>query len=336
MGFHLLCSYGSSLLRRWQATLGILVTIAASLVIATPGVAAAAKYHVPYGNEALAEFFGRELLAPTDVVGANNGCKPSNAHPYPIVLVHGTGANEGSSWVSIAPLLANEGYCVYAFNYGADTVSLGFLDGINHIAKSAGELSSFVNTVLSETKASKVDLVGHSQGGMMPNYYIHFLGGASKVNELIGLAPSNHGSTLDGLTGLLTFLKEIPGVGVVIDGLEGSLETLAPAFPEQEENSAFMKTLFGSGEPLSSSVRYVVIESSHDEIVTPYTNAFLHAGSTGASVTNILIQEQCPSDPVGHIGMIWDSPVLQNILNQLGSSPKAGFKATCTNYGLSL
>jgi hypothetical protein len=125
-------------------------------------------------------------------------------------------------------------------------------------------------------------------------------------------------------------------VGLVIEGIEGALESLAPAFPEQEENSAFMKTLFGSGEPLSSKVRYVVIESSHDEIVTPYTNAFLHAGSTGASVTNILIQEQCPADPVGHIGMIWDSPVLQNILNQLSAAPSSSFKATCTNYGLSL
>jgi len=322
--------------RSWLAALCALVAIAASLAITAPGVAGAASYHVPYGNEALAEFFGRELLAPTDVVGANNNCKPSSAHPYPIVLVHGTGANEGSSWVSIAPLLANEGYCVYAFNYGADTVSLGFLDGINHITKSAEELSTFVNTVLSTTKAAKVDLVGHSQGGMMPNYYIHFLGGAAKVNELIGLAPSNHGSTLDSLVGLLTFLKEIPGVGLVVDGLEGSLETLAPAFPEQEEGSAFMKKLYGSGEPLSSKVRYVVIESSHDEIVTPYTNAFLHAEGTGASVTDILIQEQCPSDPVGHIGMIWDSPVLQNILNQLSASPKPSFKATCTNYGFSL
>ena len=32
---------------------------------------------------------------------------------------------------------------------------------------------------------------------MMPNYYIKFLGGAAKVNELIGLAPSNHGTTLE-------------------------------------------------------------------------------------------------------------------------------------------
>ena len=35
---------------------------------------------------------------------------------------------------------------------------------------------------------------GHSQGGMMPRYYLKFLGGASKVDDLVGLAPSNHGT----------------------------------------------------------------------------------------------------------------------------------------------
>ncbi len=77
-------------------------------------------------------------------------------------------------------------------------------------------------------------------------------------------------------------------------------------------------------------MRYVVIESTHDEIVTPYTNAFLNA----PGVVHITVPNQCPSDPVGHIGMASDSPVLQNVLNQLSSSPNESFKATCSNYGL--
>lgn len=35
-----------------------------------------------------------------------------------MVLVHATFADEGSNWVTLAPLLANNGYCVYGFNYG--------------------------------------------------------------------------------------------------------------------------------------------------------------------------------------------------------------------------
>jgi len=309
----------------------MLAAMVAALVGAVAPAVASAKYSVPYGNSALAEAIWRETWEPETVTGANNNCKPSSAHPYPVVLVHATLADEGSNWVTLAPLLANEGYCVYAFNYGATIASLELwpligprIDGIGHIEKSAEELSSFVNNVLSKTKASKVDLVGHSQGGMMPNYYIKYLGGSSKVNELIGLAPSNHGTTLDGIT---KFVEQFPFAAELINGL---IEFLgAPALAEQEETSAFNKKLFGSGEPVVSGVKYVVIETDHDEVVTPYTHAFL----SGSNVTNILIQEQCPSDPVAHIGMFDDSPSLQNVLNQLSASPNPSFKATCTNYG---
>ncbi|MGO8906168.1 MAG: esterase/lipase family protein [Solirubrobacteraceae bacterium] len=309
----------------------MVATVAAVLMFVAAPATASAKYSVPYGNSALGDAIWNETWAPESVEGANNNCKPSSAHPYPVVLVHATLADEGSNWVTLAPLLANEGYCVYAFNYGATLASFEVwpfigprIDGLGHIEKSAEELRSFVNSVISKTKASKVDLVGHSQGGMMPNYYIKFLGGASKVNELIGLAPSNHGTTLDGLA---TLVEKFPFATEIVTGL---LEFLgAPSLTEQAAGSAFNKKLFGSGEPVVEGVRYVVIETEHDEVVTPYTNAFL----SGSNVTNILVQSQCPADPVAHIGMFDDSPALQNVLNQLSSSPNPSFKASCSNYG---
>jgi hypothetical protein len=304
----------------------------AVLVAVVAPATAGATYSVPYGSSALASAIWHETWEPESVQGSNNNCKPTTAHPYPVVLVHATLADEGSNWVTLAPLLANEGYCVYSFNYGETAASLpiipfitpGRIDGLNHIEKSAEELKSFVSKVLSKSGASKVDLVGHSQGGMMPNYYIKFLGGEAKVNELIGLAPSNHGTTLSGLTELL---EVFPFASEFTTGL---LEFFgAPSLPEQEETSAFIKKLFGSGDPVEPGVRYAVIETNHDEVVTPYTHAFL----SGSNVTNITIQSQCPSDPVAHIGMFDDSPSLQNVLNQLSSSPNPSFKANCTNYG---
>ena len=51
--------------------------------------------------------------------GADNfSCQPSAAHPYPVVLVNGTFANMNSNWRAASPLLADNGYCVFAFNYG--------------------------------------------------------------------------------------------------------------------------------------------------------------------------------------------------------------------------
>jgi triacylglycerol esterase/lipase EstA (alpha/beta hydrolase family) len=305
-----------------------LVLAAVALVAfgAVYSASASASLYVPYGSEAVVEAAWNETWDPTALSGGNNNCKPSSAHPYPVVLVHGTFADEGSNWVTLAPLLANNGYCVYAFNYGETFLSglLGSIDGLGNIEQSAEELSSFVSKVLTKTGAKQVDIVGHSQGGMMPGYYLRFLGGASKVNTLIGLAPSNHGTTLDGLT---TLIEEFPFATLLVPSFLDAIG--APSLAQQEQGSAFQKKLFGSGDTVAGP-RYVVIESTHDEVVTPYTNAFL----SGSNVTNITIQNQCPKDPVGHIGMFEDSPVLQNVLNQLSSSPNGSFSATCSKYGL--
>ncbi len=313
------------MLRSLKLLAPALGAIAALALTAPAGAGAALPVH--YGATASGESLFAEIYTPTFVSGANNGCRPSSAHPYPVVLVHATLADEGANWVSLAPLLANNGYCVYAFNYGETVLSdFGRIDALGNIERSAEELSSFVNHVLSVTGASKVDLVGHSQGGMMPNYYIHFLGGGSKVNELIGLAPSNHGTNEDGLVELLQRFPWAQGLASLIEFVG------APSLVQQEFNSSFITKLFGSGEPLASGVKYVVIETSHDEVVTPYTNAFLH----GSNVTNILLQEQCPTDPVAHIGMASDSPALQNVLNWLSASPNTSFKAKCENFGIAL
>lgn len=277
---------------------------------------------VLYGTAALLDFTYHELFAPTSVAGANDGCRPDRAHPYPVVLVHGTAEDEGSNWVSLAPLLADNGYCVYTLNYGETSVSDGDrFDALGDIPTSASRLATFIDQVLAETGASQVDIVGHSQGGMMPGYYIKFLGGAAKVHTLIGLAPSNHGTTVDGLESLLT---STPGV-------DSLLASDAPSVSEQLEGSAFMTNLFAGGDTVPGP-RYVVIESTHDEIVTPYTNAFL----TGPRVTNILIQDQCPTDPVEHIGISEDSPALHDVLNQLSARPDPSFEPRCNDFGAAL
>ena len=74
-----------------------------------------------------------------------------------------------------------------------------------------------------------------------------------------------------------------------------------------------------------------MIETKYDKVVTPYTNAFL----TGANVRNILVQDKCPNDTVGHIGMFNDYPTMQMVLNALGANSST-FQPVCSNYGLPL
>jgi triacylglycerol esterase/lipase EstA (alpha/beta hydrolase family) len=231
-----------------------------------------------------------------------------------VVLVHGTLANMDDNWQAASPILANHGYCVFAFNYGGASPTDDF-QGTGDIATSAGQLASFVNEVLAATGAPKVDLVGHSQGGMMPRYYINFLGGASKVDKLVALAPSNYGTTLDGLTAL----GETLGLLVPVNSV---LSTTCEACVQQEVGSSFLATL--NAEPTVSSVSYTVIETRDDEVVTPYTNAFLPAGP---NVTNITLQNQCPLDGSDHLEIASDPVAMADMLNAL--DPAQPVKVPC-------
>jgi triacylglycerol esterase/lipase EstA (alpha/beta hydrolase family) len=303
---------------------GTMLAAATVAAVSLP-VSASAELHrrlpVPYGNAALADWIYSELFAPTAVPGANDGCMPSDEHPYPVVLVHGTAENEAADWASLAPLLANHGYCVYALNYGETSISLGDrIDAIGDIPTSASQLSAFIDRVLAETGAKQVDIVGHSQGGMMPNYYIKFLGGAAKVHTLIGLAPSNHGT--EGALEQLVTTTPLIDTFVAAD---------APAIFQQHVGSPFMTKLFADGDTVPGP-RYVVIESNQDEIVQPYTDAFLD----GPDVTNILLQDQCRADLSEHVGIDGDSPALQDVLNQLRARPDPEFRPRCVDFGASL
>jgi triacylglycerol esterase/lipase EstA (alpha/beta hydrolase family) len=112
--------------------------------------------------------------------GANLPCTPTAAHPYPVVLVHGTFGNRFDSWQLFSPALKAAGYCVYALDYGSyDGSGLAGIYGTGPIERSAQQLADFVRGVRAQTGAAKVDLVGHSQGGMMPRYFLKNLGGIS-------------------------------------------------------------------------------------------------------------------------------------------------------------
>ena len=280
-----------------------------SVVLATTLAAPAHASELPVNYDFIAGALATFNSPTTPPPGANDwSCRPSAAHPYPVVLVNGTFANMDDNWQAASPLLADSGYCVFAFNYGGATAD-DDVQGTGEIGASAGQLASFVNTVLAATGASQVDLVGHSQGGMMPRYYINFLGGAPKVNTFVALAPSNYGTTLDGLTEFASLL----GISSLVNS--GLSAADCEACVEQEQGSAFLANL--NVAPTAAGVRYTVIESRDDEVVTPYTNAFLPAA---ANVTNITVQNQCPLDGSDHLEIAADPIAMADMLNALDPS----------------
>ncbi len=149
-------------------SLASLIAITATAAGGLAGPAQAASASLPLGGEASAFLTSANpLFYGASPLGANVSCHPSAAHPYPVVLVEGTFASMYNSFEAISPDLINNGYCVYAFNYG-QTIPLSGFYAMGDIPASASQLAAEVNHVLAVTGASQVDLVGWSQGGMMP------------------------------------------------------------------------------------------------------------------------------------------------------------------------
>jgi hypothetical protein len=73
-----------------------------------------------------------------------------------------------------------------------------------------------------------------------------------------------------------------------------------------------LASLNAGGETVPG-VNYTVIESRDDEVVTPYTSAFL----TGSNVTNITVQNQCPLDQSDHLEIAADPIAMADMLNAL-------------------
>ncbi len=52
---------------------------------------------------------------------------------------------------------------------------------------------NWIDDILNNTGAEKVDIVAHSMGGFNSRYYIKFLGGLSKVDDFVSMGSPQHG-----------------------------------------------------------------------------------------------------------------------------------------------
>lgn len=249
-------------------------------------------------------FLGALAHPGTPPRGANDfGCRASG-DKLPVILVHGTYEHQGDNWAAMSPFLVNNGFCVFTFNYGGRAGDLFW--GYRSIADSAAELRTFVETVRAGTGSDRVDLVGHSQGGMMPRYYLKFLGGQGKVRNLVALGPSNHGTTLSGLADLAAAI-----------GVTGPIADLQPALIDQTIGSPFQRKLNSCPDGPDADIcpgdptKYTVIMERHDQVVTPYTNGFLHGAK------NITAGDECSLELAEHLGMTYSRNVAQMVLKAL-------------------
>ncbi|MGN6722877.1 MAG: lipase family alpha/beta hydrolase [Marmoricola sp.] len=174
----------------------------------------------------------------------------------------------------------------------------------------AGEYVVYAIRTMHRLTGRKVQIVGHSQGGMVPRWALRFWPDTRlMVDDVIGMAPSNHG-TVD------AYALCLPVTGC------------APAIWQQETNSHFYGAL-NSGAETFAGISYTNIYTVLDEVVVPNFNesgsSSLHTGA--GQIANISVQSVCPGHITDHLLIGISDPVafalVMDALNHVGPAQPA-------------
>jgi triacylglycerol esterase/lipase EstA (alpha/beta hydrolase family) len=257
--------------------------IAILVVAAGAGAASAQASYAPVTQR------GPKLTVPRKTLKAAVRCTPSvSTDPRePILLAPGTTLTpeENFSW--------NYERALNALGLPFCTVELPgkAMEDI----QVAGEYVVYALRTMSHfeghARARKVQIIGYSQGGMVPRWALRFWPDTRKlVDDDIGLDASNHGT--------ITAESSCQNEGC------------APAIWQQRDTSAFIAAL-NSYQETFPGISYTEIYTQEDEIVVPNTNeegsSSVHTG--GGQIANIAVQEVCAGHRSDHLAMGSYDPV---------------------------
>jgi pimeloyl-ACP methyl ester carboxylesterase len=252
--------------RTWW--IGLFVAIGLLLAPAAAGATTYAPVNRP----------GPKLSVPAAKLSAALQCDASlrgAAHP-PVLLVPGTTLNPTTDFsYGWEPALRQLGYPYCTIDLPGNAMA---------DSQTAGEYVVYAIRTMHTAYGKRIDIIGHSQGGMVPRWALRFWPDTrGMVDDLIGLSPSNHG-TLDAIP--------LCKVGC------------AASIWQQRSDAKFIAALNSRRETFAG-VSYTNVYTSTDEVVVPNfgpaASSSLHGG--GGAITNVAIQTVCPTDPTEHIGI---------------------------------
>ncbi len=213
-------------------------------------------------------------------------CPEGLTHPNkPVVLlVHGTATTATESWPW--------GFGLVLPKAGFDWCMVQLPDReMIDIQVSSQYVVQAVRTLYAKTR-HKVDLIGHSQGGLQVRWAVRWWPDVrAHVNDVVTLAGSNRG---------------------VATANAACNPDCAPAIWQQRQRSALTTALNRVWTPSGPS--YTAIYSLTDELIQPA--APVAAGSVEGA-RNILVQELCPGRYVGHIQAIDDAVYVSMALDAI-------------------
>ncbi len=260
--------------------------LVAAAVLALVPAAASAAYAPPSHPGPTLSVPAAKLAASLSCVGTLRG-----ASHAPVLLVPGTSLNPATDYgYGWEPALRKLGW-----PYCAVTLPGNAMGDI----QIAGEYVVNAIRTMHAAYDGRIDIVGHSQGGMVPRWALRFWPDTrAMVDDLVGLSPSNHGT---------------------LDAIPVCAASCAPAFWQQRSNAAFIAAL-NSAQETFPGISYTDIYTNTDEVVVPNfgpaASSSLSGG--GGAIANIAIQSVCPADVTEHLGVgIYDNTAYQLALDAL-------------------
>jgi triacylglycerol esterase/lipase EstA (alpha/beta hydrolase family) len=140
-----------------------------------------------------------------------------------------------------------------------------------------------VKAALAQTGCEKVDLVGHSMGGLVVRYYVEKLSGAASVNAAVTLGAPHQGSK------------------TAVFGITKSAEQFSP-------DSALITEL-NEAPPTGDAADMTSVWSDFDSVILPHESARLPEPYTSVKVGGL-----------GHVAMLFSGRVFDETLRAISTN----------------
>ena len=194
----------------------------------------------------------------------------------PVLLVHGTFATpeENWSWNYLNALPAA----------GYDVCTVRLPDRATGDIQVASEYVVYAVRHIYDRSGSKVDVLGHSQGGLEPRWAVRWWPSLrTKVDDLVMLGTPNHGTQVADLA---------------------TSQTGAPPAAWQMRTTARFIAALNTEDETPGPISYTSIYTLSDELVQPVVPTATAAVAGGR---NLLVQDLCPGRVVDHVGLAYDA-----------------------------
>jgi triacylglycerol lipase len=190
----------------------------------------------------------------------------------PVLLVHGTGVTREQNW--------GWGYWPALGRAGFEVCWLALPDKSYGDIQVSAEYVARAVELMARWSGDKVDIVGHSQGGLTPRWAIKYFPSGAFVDDYVGFASPNHGT-------------------VAADAGTARRECFEACW-QMRRDSDFI-TALNAGDETPGPISYTSIYTQNDELVRPIETAAL------LGARNVRLQDVCAGRPVDHLLIAGDA-----------------------------